>query len=93
MILLFQFNCLIIDTDSLCYEICNENPHEKFNEQREYFDLSNFPKNSKYFCNDNKKVLRKMKDEYGGKVIKEFIGLRSKMYSILDTKINEKSTH
>ena len=34
-----------------------------------------------------------MKDEYGGNVIKEFIGLRPKMYSILDTKNNEKNTH
>ena len=88
-----DFKLFFTDTDSLCYEICNENPYEKFYEHREYFDLSNFPKNSKYFCNDNKKVLGKMKDEYGGKVIKEFIGLRSKMYSTLDTKINEKSTH
>ena len=53
---------------------------------REYFDLSNYPKNNKYFCNDNKKVLGKMKEEYRGNVSKEFIGLRSKMYSILDTK-------
>ena len=33
------------------------------------FDLSNFPKDSKYFCNDNKKVLGKMKDEYEGTAI------------------------
>ena len=84
---------MFTDTDSLCYEICNENPYEKFYEHREYFDLSNSSKKSKYFCNDNKKVLGKMKDEYGGNVIKEFVGLRSKMYSILDTKNNEKSTH
>ena len=32
-----------------------------------------------------------MKDESGGNVIKEFIGLRLKMYSILDTKNIEKS--
>ena len=31
----------------------------------ELFDLSNFPKDSKYFHNDNKKVPGKMKDEYG----------------------------
>ena len=53
---------------------------------KEYFDLSNYSRNSKYFCNDNKKILGKMKDEYDGNVIKEFIGLRSKMYSILHTK-------
>ena len=59
----------------------------------EYFDLCNYPKNSKYSCNDNKKVLGKLKDEHRGNVPKEFIGLRLKMYSILDTKNNEKSIH
>ena len=88
-----DFKLLFIDTDSLCYEICNENPYEKLYEHREYFDLSNYSKISKSFCNDNKKVLGKMKDEYGGNVIKKVIGLRSKMYSIRDTKNNEKSTH
>ena len=34
-----------------------------------------------------------MKDEYGGKLIKIFIGLKSKMYSILDENDNEKSTN
>ena len=88
-----HFKLLLPDTDSLCYEICDENPYEISYEHREYFDLSNDSKNSKYFCNDNKKVLGKMKDEYGGNFIEEFTGLRSKMYSILDTKYNEKSTH
>ena len=87
-----DFKLLFTDTDSLCNEICNIKPYEKLHEHREYFDLSNYPKNNKYFCNDNKKVLSKMKEEYRGNVSKEFIGLRSKMYSILDTKINEKST-
>ena len=44
------------------------------------FDLSNFPKGSKYFCNGNKKVLGRMKDEYGGKIIYEITALKSKMY-------------
>ena len=35
----------------------------------ELFDLSNFPKDSKYFRNDNKKVPGKMTDEYGGTAI------------------------
>ena len=58
-----DFKLLFTDTDSLCYEICNENPYEKFYEHREYFDLSNYSKKSKCFCDDNKEVLGKMKDE------------------------------
>ena len=52
------------------------------------FDLSNYPKSSKYFCSNNKKVLGKMKDEYGRKSIVKFVGLKSKMYSILDESNN-----
>ena len=88
-----DFKLLFTDTDSLCYEICDENPYEKFYAHRKYFYLSNYSKNSKYFCNDNKNLLVKMKDEHGGNAPKEFIRLRSKTYSILDTKNNEKSTH
>ena len=71
-----DFEVLFTDTDSLCYGIFDENPHEKFCVHREYFDISNCSKNSKYFFNDNKKVLGKMKDEYGGNIIKELIGLK-----------------
>ena len=40
-----------------------------------------------------KKVPEKMKDEYVGTHIYEFIGLKSKMYSIRDVNKKEKSTH
>ena len=34
-----------------------------------------------------------MKDEYGGKSMLKFAGLKSKMYSILDESSNKKSTN
>ena len=82
---------MFTDTDSLCYE-CHEDPREKMYKYKELFDLSNFPISSRYYCSDNKKVLGKMKDKYGGKSILKFIGLRSKMYSIFDATYNEKIT-
>ena len=60
---------------------------------KEFFDLSNFPKNSKIFCNDNKKIPEKMKDEYRGTAIYEYAGTKSKMCSILDVNNYEKSVH
>ena len=60
---------------------------------KELFDLSNLPLSSKYYCSDNKKGLDKMKDEYDGKSILKFAGLKYKMYSILDESNNEKITN
>ena len=60
---------------------------------KELFDLSNFSKSSKCYCNENKKIVGKMKDEYGRKLILKFVGLISKMYSILDESSNEKNTN
>ena len=93
MIRKFNTTLLFTDTDSLCYELHEKNPYKKMYKYKELFDLSNHPKNSKQFCNDNKKVVGKMKDEYGGKSIVKFVGLKSKMYSILDESNNEKSTN
>ena len=62
-------------------------------EHKELFDLSNFPKDRKYFCNGNLKVPGKMKDEYRGIEIYEFVGTKSKMYSILDVNNCEKSAY
>ena len=60
---------------------------------KELFDLSYYSKSTKYFCSHNKKVVGKVKDEYDGLLILKFIGLKSKMYSILDKNDNEKCTN
>ena len=46
------------------------------------FDFSNYSKDSKFFHETNRRVIGKMKDEFGGVIANEFIGLKSKMYSI-----------
>ena len=35
-----------------------------------------------FYDNTNKKVISKIKDEYGGVIIDKFVGLKSKMFSI-----------
>ena len=93
MIRKFNTRLLFTDTDSLCYEIHGKKATQKMYKYKELFDLSNFPVSSKYYCSDNKKVVGKMKDEYGGKSILKLVGLKSKMYSVLDESNNEKSTN
>ena len=78
----FNGKLLFTDTESLTYEIKSENVYENFLKWKDLFDFSNYSKDSKFFDNTNKKVIGKMKDEYGGVIIDEFVGLKSKMYSI-----------
>ena len=46
------------------------------------FDFSSYSKDSKFFDETNNKVIGKMKDECGGIIADEFVGLKSKMYSM-----------
>ena len=44
------------------------------------FDFSNYPKDSKFFDDANKKVIGKMKDEFGGVIVDKFVGLKRKRF-------------
>ena len=76
----FNAQLLFTDTDSLTYEIKSKNVYEEFFKWKDLFDFSNYSKDSKFFNETNKKVIGKMKDEFGGVIIIEFVGLKSKMY-------------
>ena len=74
---------LFTDTDSLCYEIETEDFFADIaNDVDEMFDTSNFDSNHPSGIHGkNEKVPGMMKDEAGGKIIEEFVGLRAKLYS------------
>lgn len=89
-------NCKILytDTDSFLYELTYDDVNcelskksdaykELIGGNSDKFDTSDFPQNNVYGIQQkNRKVIGKMKDEYNGEIIAEFIGLRSKMYAI-----------
>ena len=70
------------DTDSLTYEIKSKTVYEELFKWKDLFDFSNYSKDSKFFNETNKKVIGKMKYEFGGVIITEFVGLKSEIYSI-----------
>ena len=76
----FDAKLLFTDTDSLVYEIKTEDAYEDFYEETNLFD---------FFDPVNKKVFGKMKDEFKGKIIREFVELKSKMYSLISVNDEE----
>ena len=74
---------LFTDTHSLTYEIEAEDVYKDFWNDKDMFDNNDYPESSPYYCNANKKVIGKFKDEAFGLPITEFVGLKSKMYSYI----------
>ena len=75
---------LFTDTDSFLYEIQTEDFYKDISgDVRDRFDTSDYPEGhpSGIPTGINKKVLGMFKDEAAGKIIKEFVGLRAKLYS------------
>ena len=54
--------------------------------------MINYPKDSKFFDPVNEKVIGKMKDVSEGKLNYEFVGLKSKMYSVKNINGKESTT-
>ena len=68
---------LYTDTDSLILEFQTEDLYEDMDEMLDEYDTSNYSQDHPLYCTANKKVVGKFKDELGGKLLKEFVGLRS----------------
>ena len=83
---------MFTDTDSLTCEVKSENPYEELFKWKNLFDFRNYSKDSKFFDDTNKKVIGKIKDEFGGIIATEFVGLNSKIYSIKKIDGKESST-
>ena len=82
----YKAETLFTDTDSFMYLIETEDFYKDISEDvKDWFDTSDYPENhpSGIPTGKNKKVLGMFKDEAAGKIIKEFVGLRSKLYSYI----------
>ena len=78
---------LLIDPDSLMYEIKTEAVYEDFRKDKA---ISNYSAESKYDDNSNRLLVFKMKDETGGVAIKYFVWLKPKIHYCL---VDDSSEH
>jgi len=74
---------LFTDTDSFCYSIRTTDLYDDMTTFSDHLDTSSYPKDHPLYSPRNAKVLGKFKDECNGVAPLEFVGLRSKMYSLL----------
>ena len=73
-----------MDTDSFIMHIKTEDFYKDIADDVEKrFDTSNYEVNRLLPTGKNKKVIGLMKDELGGKIMTEFVGLRPKIYYYL----------
>ena len=83
------------DNDSFIIHIITEDFYKDIaNDVEKWIDTSNYNENDKrpLPIGKNKKVIGLFKDELGGKIMKEFCGLRAKTYAyLMDDSENEKA--
>ena len=69
----FDAKLLLTYTDSLTFEIKSEDVYEECFKHKYLFDFSNYPKDSKFFYQANKKNIGRMKDKSEGKIIDDLL--------------------
>jgi hypothetical protein len=84
-----KYNLIYSDTDSLVYTIQHDDVYEWMGANKEHFDLSD-TRRLEIKDDTNKKVIGKFKDEMGGLIMKEFLGLIPKVYSSINQHVKEK---
>ena len=67
----------------LIYCLQTQTVYEDFYENENLSDFSDYPQDSNFYYSAKKEVIGKMKDEFRGKIINEFAGLKPKMYSLI----------
>ena len=72
---------LYTDTDSLIVHVQTDDLYKDMAQNLDEYDTSNYPADHPLFSTANKKIIGKFKDELGGQLLTEFIGIRPKMYS------------
>ena len=80
----------LTDTDSLMYKTEAENVYDVFYIAKDLLYFINYPRDSKYYNNENNLVAGKVKDETCGVSIKGLLELKSKIYNFI-TKDNHES--
>ncbi|CAG9794210.1 unnamed protein product [Diatraea saccharalis] len=85
-----NLSLLYTDTDSLIYQFNNEDSYEfvKKDEIKKYFDINEYEKGKNDKIEDCC-----FKDELKGAIIKEFVGLKSKMYAVDAENTIKKAAH
>ena len=81
----FSARLLYSDTDSLLYSIETEDLYTDLKLKTNVataFDFSNYPTDHELHNSNHKKEILKFKDEFGGDIMKSFICVGPKMYSI-----------
>ena len=90
-----KVNLCYMDTASFVYEIQTEDFYRDIAKGvKKRFDTSGYSKDDNRLLpiGQNKKMIGLMKDEFGGKIMTEFVALRAKMYAYrkIDKEVEKK---